>query len=169
MVDIGGLVYGNAYNCTAQQGIPTIELLNVLPSELAEFAPYLAGPAADAGASMRSAAQGLREQGFFDPANGFVKLGLLLDECAPELNATFQEWVGRMGVTSSQVSVYTFACPESGFASPADMAQAVAQHRSAGVTHVVPLTGGGSFDNYTETAERQAYRPRTGSPTTTRS
>src|ERR1700704_5128882 len=57
---------------------------------------------------------------------------------------------------------YTFACPESGFGSPADIVQAVVQHRSAGVTHVVPLTGGGSFNSYTETAERQGYRPRYG-------
>jgi hypothetical protein len=40
------------------------------------------------------------------------------------------------------------------------MAQAVAQHRRDGVTHVIPLTGSGSFNRYVDAAEAQGYRPK---------
>ena len=61
------------------------------------------------------------------------KLGVLMDECSPDSNEVFLTTLEGAGIARGDVSIYTFACPESGFASPADMAQAVAQHRSAGV------------------------------------
>lgn len=159
-IDAGGLVYGNAYNCVPQQKVPTLTFMNPLPSELARFAPYLGSPSADLGTVMRDAVYGMKEQGLFDPAKGFKKLGLLEEQCAPEAMKIFEDTLAKVGVTSAQISKYSFACPANGFASPSDMAQAVSQHRIAGASLVVPLTGGGSFKAYSETAERQGYRPK---------
>src|SRR5919198_1539684 len=36
------------------------------------------------------------------------------------------------------------------------------QHHRDGVTHVIPLTGSGSFNRYVDAAEAQGYRPKYG-------
>jgi len=161
VIDLGGFAFPqSAYNCIPQQKIPIITASVVLASEITKFAPYLATPAPDLGTVMRDTAFGLRDRGWFDPAKGFKKLGLLYDECAPEVNKTLDDALAKAGISGDKVSKYSFPCPPNGFASPADMAQAVSQHRLAGVTHVIPLTGGGSFRPYTEAANGQGFKPR---------
>ena len=160
-VDAGGFAFPqSAYACVPQQKIPMVTASAILTSEAAKFAPYLAAPPADLGTVMRDTALGLRDVGWFDTAKGFKKLGLLYDECAPEVNKQLDDALARARITSAQISKYTFACPQGGFASPAQMAQAVSQHRSAGVTHVIAPTGGGSFKSYAATASQQGYRPQ---------
>src|SRR5207248_5815837 len=134
----------SAYACVPQQKIPMVTASAILTSEAAKFAPYLAAPPADLGTVMRDTALGLRDVGWFDTAKGFKKLGLLYDECAPEVNKQLDDALAQAGITAGQINRYTFACPQGGFASPADMAQAASQHRAAGVTHDIMLTGGGS-------------------------
>ena len=161
VVDMGGFAFPqSAYLCIPQQKIPIITLSSVLESELKKFAPYLASPSPDATTMMRDAAFGFRDRGFFDPAKGFKKLGILEDQCSTEVNDALDNYLAKAGVTG--VSKFTFPCPPNGFGSPADMAQAVAQHRRDGVTHVIPLTGSGSFDRYADAAEAQGYRPKYG-------
>ena len=161
VLDLGGFAFPqSAYNCIPQQKIPLITTSVVLASEITKFAPYLATPAPDLSTVMRDTAFGLRDRGWFDPAKGFKKLGLLYDECAPEVNKTLDDALAKAGISGDKTSKYSFPCPPNGFASPADMAQAVSQHRLAGVTHVIPLTGGGSFRPYTEAANGQGFKPR---------
>ena len=160
-VDAGGFAFPqSAYACVPQQKIPMVTASAILTSEAAKFAPYLAAPAADLGTVMRDTAFGLRDVGWFDPAKGFKKLGLLYDECAPEVNKQLDDALAGARITAANISKYTFACPQGGFASPAQMAQAVSQHRSAGVTHVIAPTGGGSFKSYAAAASQQGYRPQ---------
>lgn len=159
-VDAGGLVYANAFNCVAQQRVPTMTAMNLLPADVERFAPYLAAPSGDLGTVMTTFPRGLEARGFFDPASGFEKLGLLMDECAPQANEILLSQLTAVGIGKDERSIYRFACPESGFASPADMSQAVVQHRGDGATHVLPITGSGSFNAYAEAAEGQRYRPR---------
>ncbi|MDX6661349.1 MAG: hypothetical protein QOJ55_2171, partial [Solirubrobacteraceae bacterium] len=161
VLDLGGFAFPqSAYLCIPQQKVPLITASVILTSEATKFAPYLATPAPDLGSVVRDAAFGLRDFGWFDPAKGFKKLGLLYDECAPEVNKGLDEALAKAGITADQTSKYSFSCPPNGFAVPSDMAQAVSQHRLAGVTHVIPLTGGGAFKEYTEAAERQGFRPK---------
>jgi hypothetical protein len=98
--------------------------------------------------------------GMFDPAKGFRKLGLLLEDCAPEFNRAMEAALTKAGVTGAQISKYEFPCPGGGFASPSQMSQAVIQHRRDGVTHVFMLTGGGSQKSYTEAANTQGFHPK---------
>lgn len=161
VVDAGAFVYPQgAYACIPQQRVPLINSSMLLRSEITRFAPYIASVGVDAATEMRDVAFGLKELGFFDPAKGFRKLGLLLEDCSPELLNYFQSYLARAGIAGSQISKYVFPCPPGGFAPPNQMAQAVTQHRLDGVTHVIPLTGSGSFKTYTEIAEQQGFRPR---------
>jgi len=160
-IDAGGFAFPqSAYACIPQQKIPLISASWILTSEATKFAPYLGSPVGDLGTVMRDAALGLRDLGWFDPAKGFKKLGLLDDECAPEVNKQLDDALAKAGISGAKVSKYSFACPSGGFASPAEMAQAVSQHRTAGVTHVIPLTGGGSFKAYAAAAQSQGFHPQ---------
>jgi hypothetical protein len=102
----------------------------------------------------------LKEQGFFDPAKGFKKLGLFEDQCMPEVTNAFEQTLSKIGITSAQISKYSFQCPIRAFPAAADVAAGVTQHRTAGVSHVVSLTGAGGFGPYTQAAENQGFRPK---------
>lgn len=161
-LDVGAFVYPqSAYTCLPQQQIPVIEIGPILASE-SKFAPYLATPAANTSRMMRTFVHGLQSQGYFDPSQGFEKLGLLMDQCAPEVNDVLVKELRSIGIEGGdKVSTYTFECPN-GFASPTEMLQAASRFRSAGVTHVIPLTGGGSLKPFTDAAEGQRFRPMYG-------
>lgn len=160
-VDAGGFAFPqSAYACVSQQKVPMLTTSQILTSEATKFAPYLATPVADLGSMMRDTAFGLRDVGWFDPAKGFKKLGLLEDECAPEVDKQLDDALAKAGISGAQISRYTFACPQGGFASPSDMAQAAAQHRAAGATNVIMLTGGGSQKSYVAAASQSGYHPQ---------
>jgi hypothetical protein len=160
VIDFGGLSYANSYDCVPQQKVPLITPLSILPSEVKSFAPYLASPVGDLVTAARDAVYGLKEQGFFDPGKGFKKLGLLEDQCMPEVTGVFEQTLSKIGITNAQISRYSFQCPISAVPSAADIAAAVTQHRGDGATHVVSLTGAAGFGPYTQAAERQGYRPK---------
>src|SRR5207245_2151469 len=96
-LDAGGFAFPqSAYACIPQQKIPLITASLILTSEATKFAPYLATPTPDLGTVMRDAAFGLKDIGFFDPAKGFRKLGLLYDECAPEVNKQLDDALAKV-------------------------------------------------------------------------
>jgi len=159
--DSGAFAYPlGAYGCLPQQKIPVVTPAMILGSEVSKFSPYLTSVASDSPTEMRDVALGGAQQGFFDPAKGFKKLGLLYEDCTPEVNRDLDAGLARAGVPSGQTSKYVFSCPSSGFAPPNEMSQAVTQFKLAGVTHVIPLTGGGSFKPFTEIANSQGFKPR---------
>jgi hypothetical protein len=158
--DAGAFVYPlGQYGCLAQQHIPLVTVAQAVTSDLQRFYPYLSSTSADTATEMKSSVFGAKQIGFFDPANGFQKLGLLEDDCTPEVNQQFEAALASAGIT--QVSKYQFSCPGGGFASPVEMAQAVVQFQNRDhATAVVPLTGGGSFLSFSEAAQRQGYKPK---------
>ena len=161
VTDVGGFAFPQgAYLCVPQQRVPVITSQLLLPSELAKYSPYIATPGADMVTMVRNSAFGLRDRGFFDPAKGFKKLGLLMDECSSEANKLLEEALAKAGVGGDKISKYTFACPPNGFGSPTDMAAGASQHRREGVSHVIPFTGSGSFNRYVDAAEGQLFRPK---------
>jgi hypothetical protein len=163
VADVGGFAFPQgAYLCIPQQKVPIIAGGNLTPSEVSKYSPYIAAPAAEMATIMRDTAFGFRDRGFFDPAKGFKKLGLLYDECSTETNKLLDDYLAKVGISGDKVSRYTFACPPNGFGNPADMAAAAAQHKRDGVTHVIPLTGSGSFNRYVDAAEGQLFRPKYG-------
>lgn len=161
VADLGGFAFPQgSYLCIPQQKVPLIGQANLTPSELSQYRGYLASVSSDMATVMRDTAFGLRDRGFFDPAKGFKKLGLLYDQCSPETNKLLDDYLAKAGIGGDKVSKYTFPCPPNGFGNPADMAAAAAQHKRDGVTHVLPLTGSGSFNRYVDAAEGQLFRPK---------
>lgn len=157
--DGGAFVYPlGLYGCVARQNIPIITVTQLITSDIKRFSPYLASVMTDTATEMTTGVLGAQQRGYFDPGKGFKKLGLLEEDCAPEVVKQFEAALVRAHVTS--ISRYQFACPSGGFASPADMQQAVVQFQRDGVTNVVPLTGGGSFLSFSNAAESQRYRPK---------
>lgn len=110
-----------------------------------------------------STAFGLRELGFYDPANGFEKLGFIHRTCEQEAVSSFRGWIREAGVEDSKVETYSVGCP-SAFASESDLAEAVRQFQSKGVTHVVMAAMQGDYQRFTEHAELQGFRPQYGFP-----
>jgi hypothetical protein len=159
--DAGAFAYPfGAYNCLSQQKVPVLTPTNITSSDVQRFGPYVASYTSNAETAMYTAVFGAKQMGMFDPAKGFKKLGLLLEDCAPEFNRAMEAALTKAGVTGGQISKYEFPCPSGGFASPSQMSQAVIQHRRDGVTHVFMLTGGGSQKSYTEAATTQGFRPK---------
>ena len=160
VLDLGGFAYpqGSA-DCVAQHKIPIVTGA-LVPSEAKQYYPYISSGQADVTVADRTAVLGLKRLGWFDPAKGFKKLGLYMDECSPEVNNSLLKDLAGIGLAEKDISIYKFSCPSGGFGSASDASAAVVQHRQDGVTNVIPVTGGGSFKSYTAVAEQQRYRPK---------
>jgi hypothetical protein len=161
VIDGGGFSYPiSSRDCVVQNKIPLYSQVGIVPSEgNQQFYPYLFSPAAVYDVDMRDVVLGAKAGGFFSPGSGFHILGLLDDDCTPEVNGDLDAALSQAGIPASQVSRFVFACPSTGFAPPSAMAQAVEQFKLAGVTNVIPVTGGGSFDTFTRIAQQQGFRP----------
>lgn len=110
-----------------------------------------------------STAFGLRDAGFFDPANGFRKLGFIYRDCERDAIEAFRGWLREAGVPDAQVETFNVGCPAV-FANETDLAQAVLTFQREGVTHVVPANFQGDIARFTAHAEQQGFRPRYGFP-----
>jgi len=106
---------------------------------------------------------GLRDRGFFDPAKGFKKLGIIYRSCHPELFRQTTADLRASGVKDEQISSYDFGCPTA-FANPSDVVQAVLKFRREGVTHMTEVMGTGDMAAFTNVAEQQGFRPAWGLP-----
>ncbi len=161
VVDGSGFAYpAGAADCVAQNKIPIVSAPGPVPSEYKKLFPYYMSVLSyDPTQSYRNMVIGMQRRGFFDPAKGFKKLGLFMDECSPEINDSLLKDLARIGISRKSISIYTFSCPSGGFASPSEASAGVVRHRQDGVTHVIPVTGGGSFKSYSAFAQQQGYKP----------
>jgi hypothetical protein len=92
---------------------------------------------------------GIHQLGWFDPANGFKKLGVLLDDCFPEVNKLFYGELAGIGIKRSDVEEYDFGGSTCGAIPPANQyQQAVLNFRRAGVTNVADVVAPTSQSNY---------------------
>ena len=105
----------------------------------------------------------LRDLGFFDAANGFVKLGFIYRDCEREAIAAFRDWIREAGVPDAQVVPYSVGCGAA-FANPADLQQAVLTFQREGVTHLTAGNFMGDLPVFTNIAQQQGFRPRYGFP-----
>jgi hypothetical protein len=89
--------------------------------------------------------------------NGAGKIGLLEQDCIPDLNHLTISDLAAVGIPRSRVSTFDFGCPNA-IPSPAEVESAVLQFKSAGVTHV--MDDGGDLENYfSKDAFLQDYHP----------
>ncbi|MHB8464167.1 MAG: type 1 periplasmic-binding domain-containing protein [Acidimicrobiales bacterium] len=99
-----------------------------------------------------------RDRGIFTPAKGFKKLGIIYRSCFSELIGEAVDALHKSGVPSSQIDTYDFSCPAA-FASPSDIAQAVLQFQSHGVTDMTEVNDPGDLANFTSVAQQQGFKP----------
>ena len=111
----------------------------------------------------KDTAVALKEQGFFDPAKGFGKLGFLYRDCEKDAINAFRGWLREAGVGDAKVVPYSLGCPAV-FASETDMAQATQTFRTQGVTHVIGANVQGDIARITAHFEQQRFRPTWGVP-----
>ena len=104
----------------------------------------------------RNALLVFKQQGTFDAANGFKKLGFLYRNCDGPLVAatksTLKDVVGSW-------SDYSVGCPTV-LALESDLQQAILQFRRDGVTHVFTLGMLGDMSAFTRDANGQGYKPK---------
>lgn len=146
--------------CFAQNGIPYFSAFLTTERLRTELFPYVfASDTIDH--TYRNTVFALRDLGFFDPAGGFVKLGVPYTTCNAEHWPYVQGLLHEIGVSDDRIVTYNFGCPQT--VNPADMQQAVTHFQTSGVTHVLAAAGGeNTLFLFTPVAERQGFRPRYG-------
>lgn len=158
-----GAYYGfpSLADCFPQHHIPFISTAWIPQSQNDQFYPYMF-PQASMEVNYRNTVFALHQLGFFSPAKGFTKLGVLYRDCVPILGE-LTSWLGQVGVPGSEVVTYDVGCPAA-FATPADLEQAVLKFQQAGVHNVTELEEYTDFSNFTTVAQQQGFRPQYGLP-----
>jgi hypothetical protein len=105
----------------------------------------------------------LAERGWFKPANGFTKLGLMYHSCYPELHTEVLHWLAQAGVKSSQIVQQSLGCPTT-FAAPSALEEAILKFKQAHVSNVIPINMVGDLATYTRIAGAQNFKPIYGFP-----
>jgi hypothetical protein len=163
VVDTGSLATRPAVlACFGQLQVPYFGAFYITEEAREQFHPYLYSFYTKEHVYYATAFA-LRDLGFFDPAQGFVKLGFIYRDCEAASIDAFRGWLAEAGVPNSQIVTYNVGCPAV-FANEADLAQAVLTFRQQGVTHVIPANFQGDIARFTAHAEQQGFRPRYGFP-----
>jgi hypothetical protein len=163
VVDTGSLATRPAVlACFGQLQVPYFGGFYITQSAQQDFYPYLYSFYTKEHLYW-STAFGLRDLGFFDPANGFEKLGFIYRDCERDAIDAFRGWIREAGVPDEQIVTYNVGCPAV-FANEADLAQAVLTFQREGVTNVIPANFQGDIARFTAQAEQQGFRPRYGFP-----
>ncbi|MHB8669678.1 MAG: type 1 periplasmic-binding domain-containing protein [Acidimicrobiales bacterium] len=160
-LDGGGLtVPPNVRDCVPREHIPLFTPTALLASEASQFFPYLFSHFGREDELIRDSVLASRDLGSFDRAKGFNKLGLLVDDCAPEVSVEAEQSLSQIGIGSNQISKYDIGCPSTAQATPDQLGQAVLQFKAANVSHLLPTVGAPTLSNFTRVAQVQGFNPR---------
>lgn len=143
-----GYIAGVA-NCLPQRQLPTFQTSYLLPSQIKDFYPYDFSLGGRWDSLLHDWAQALKEMGWFDPGKGFKKLGLLIDDCFPEVATLVFDELGKAGIAKPSIEVYDFGGSTCNGIPPANQyQQAVLNFERAGVTHVADVVAPTVQSNY---------------------
>jgi hypothetical protein len=157
-----GSVSPNTVSCFAQHRVLYFGAYFLTNAQVQRLYPYVFAFYAYE-VLYRNTAFALKDRGFFQPSNGFKKLGFLYRNCYPDGVNAFLRSLRDVGIPDAQIVRYSLGCP-SAFASPAELQQAVLTFQRNGVTHVTTAFAIGDFANFTKIAEQQRFRPKYGLP-----
>jgi hypothetical protein len=142
-------------DCPAAHKIPSFGSASLGKKEVAQFAPYLFSYFPTAEQTVHDWILAAHQLGWF---KGATKLGLLEQQCNPDLNTITLRDLAKLGYPTSQVVTFDFGCPN-GIPAPQDVENAVLRFKTAGVTHV--LDDGGVYESYfANNASKQGYKPK---------
>ena len=142
-------------DCPPSNQVPEFGVLALGQSEIARFSPYLIGDNSSAEEIVNDWVLGAHQLGWF---SGSGKVGLLEQDCVPDINGIVMSDLARVGVASSQVETFDFGCPDE-IPPPNQVEEAVLEFKTAGVTKV--MDDGGVYESYfSKDAAQQGYKPR---------
>jgi hypothetical protein len=159
VLDVGALSAVNASDC-----VPTAKVSYasqyLTPDQLSKYYPYylqlLGVPVSD----LRNSILGFNQLGYFKPAKGFKKLGVLYATCNPALIIAERATLKQAGVPKSKIVEYNLGCPAGQTYTQAIVQPAVLAFKSAGVTDVTSASAGTSAAVFTQVAAQQNYKPQ---------
>jgi hypothetical protein len=152
--------YAAGLDCYAQNHMPYFEGYQLDGPQIQHDYPFLFA-VGNLTQTYKDGVFGLQKAGFFSPASGFKKLGLIYRDCYPDLVSGELAWLNQAGVTSANISSYDMGCP-SAFASPSDLENAIIQFKAAGVTNMTEVFELGDMANFTTIAQQQGFSPKWG-------
>ena len=128
--------------------------------ELAKAAPFQVSTSGDSNQMMKNWVYGAKAEGFFDPAKGFKKLGILTDNCDRSVYDGpdgLKAYLKAVGV--NQWSEFVSGCDITD--QQASGVPAVLRHRQDGVSHVLLASFSTAAASYTRAAASQSgWKPK---------
>ena len=153
--------YPQLATCYPQANLPYWAAFT-LPLQLKDhYYPYLFSGQGVMEFLLRNAAFAYKQQGLFDPANGFKKYGVVYRDCTKEYFPEYVSYLHAAGLQDSQMTSYNLGCSAAiPFAAPTDVAAAVSKFKDAGVTHVSFIDDNPDFGPFTIAASKQNFKPK---------
>ena len=144
----------------AENKTPVVSASPGTDAELAKNAPYLVSLRKSETRTLKDLVLGAKEEGFFDAAKGFKKLGIVSHACRQELvdgPAGLKRLLADAGVAGT-LSNFQIDCTLQGEQSIGEAA--VLRHKQDDVTHVMLLAGNQAIAGYTGAATKARYFPK---------
>ncbi|HWC33386.1 MAG TPA: hypothetical protein VG650_01040 [Mycobacteriales bacterium] len=142
-------------DCPPSHKLPEFGSLSLSQREVEQFSPYLFAYNETSEQIVHDSILASDQLRWF---KGAKKVGLLEQDCIPDLNSLALADLAKIGFPKSSVTTFDFGCPND-IPSPITVENAVLRFKSAGVTHV--LDDGGVYENYfSNDAANQHYRPK---------
>jgi hypothetical protein len=144
-------------DCVAENKIPLFDAGAILGSETrGSLYPYVFSDGDQWDWNIRNSVFGAQQLGWF---KGLTKLGVLEDDCYPEVNSETTADLAAAGIPPSHVVTYDFGgC--STIPPPQQVEQAVLTFQSAGVSHVTDLSQVPKSGYFSKVAQTQNYHPK---------
>jgi hypothetical protein len=162
VLDAGAFAAFPQVTCFGQHHTPYFGGYQMPDSEMSQYYPYLF-ELNSLDTVYHDTITGLAERGWFKPAAGFSKLGLMYHDCYPELHTEAMHWLAQAGVPASKILQVDVGCPST-FAAPTVLAEAILKFKQAHVTNVMPINMPGDLSTFTRIAAAQHFKPIYGFP-----
>lgn len=142
-------------DCPPSNHIPEFGSLAMSNAELKQFAPYLFGDTSSAEEIVNDWVLGANQLHWFA---GAAKIGVLEQDCIPDINGLVMNDLRRIGIQSAKVDSFDFGCPNE-IPPPDQVEEAVLKFKTDGVTNV--MDDGGVYESYfSKDASSQGYKPK---------
>lgn len=157
VIDFGGYIDPVSRACFVEHKLPFQSALAITEEEGKASYPYLYTPSASADRQLRNWVFGAAARGSFDTKKGFKKLGLFTFECDSKISGELIKNLHTVGVSDAQMSIFKLSCASG--ATPNQLAQAMSQHRQAGVSHVLLSLAQIDAKSYVRNAGALGWKP----------
>jgi hypothetical protein len=142
-------------DCPPSHQLPEFGSLSLSQREVEQYSPYLFAYNETSEQIVNDSVLAAHQLGWF---KGAKKIGLIEQDCIPDLNSIAMSDLAKIGFSGSSVTTFDFGCPND-IPSPLSVENAVLRFKSAGVTNV--LDDGGVYENYfANDAGNQRYKPK---------